>query len=112
VAGSIPEATIARIIDSTDIVELVGRYIPLKKAGRDYKALCPFHNEKTPSFQVSPQRQMFHCFGCGKGGDAISFVMEMDKLSFPEAVEMLAERTDRARRRRESRKRPEAQVNS
>jgi len=92
VAGLIPEGTIARILERTDIVDLVGRYFPLKRAGQGYVALCPFHNEKTPSFSVSPQRQTFHCFGCGKGGNAIGFVMEMEKLPFPEAVSILAER--------------------
>jgi len=92
VAGFIPEGTITRILESTDIVELVGRYFPLKRAGQGFVALCPFHNEKTPSFHVTPQRQIFHCFGCGKGGDAIRFVMEMEKVPFPEAAEILAER--------------------
>jgi len=92
VAGSIPEETIARVLEGTDIVDLVGRYFPLKRAGRNFVALCPFHHEKTPSFHVSPDRQSFHCFGCGKGGTAIGFVMEMEKVPFPEAVELLADR--------------------
>ena len=91
-AGLIPEGTITRILESTDIVDLVSRYFPLKRAGQSFAALCPFHNEKTPSFHVSPQRQSFHCFGCGKGGNAIGFVMEMEKVPFPEAAEILAER--------------------
>ena len=91
-AGLIPEGTITRILESTDIVELIGRYFPLKRAGQGFVALCPFHNEKTPSFHVTPQRQIFHCFGCGKGGNAIRFVMEMEKIPFPEAAEILAER--------------------
>jgi len=92
VAGFIPEGTIARILESTDIVDLIGRYFPLKRAGQGFLALCPFHHEKTPSFHVSPQRQIYHCFGCGKGGNAIGFVMEMEKVPFPEAAEILAER--------------------
>ena len=92
VAGLIAEGTIARILESTDIVALIQRYFPLKRSGQGYTALCPFHNEKTPSFHVSPQKQIYHCFGCGKGGNAVGFVMEMDKVSFPEAVEILAER--------------------
>ena len=92
VAGLIPEGTITRVLESTDIVDLVGRYFPLKRAGQGFVALCPFHNEKTPSFHVSPQRQTYHCFGCGKGGHAIGFLMEMEKVPFPEAVGILAER--------------------
>lgn len=91
-AGLIPEGTIARILESTEIVDLIGRYFPLKRSGQGFLALCPFHNEKTPSFHVSPQRQIYHCFGCGKGGNAIGFVMEMDKVPFPEAAGILAER--------------------
>jgi len=75
-----------------DIVEVVSRYLPLKRAGQTYKALCPFHSEKTPSFFVNPQRQIFHCFGCGVGGDVFSFLMRQDSLTFPEAVRTLAER--------------------
>ena len=74
-----------------DIVDVVGNYIELKKAGSNYKGLCPFHDEKSPSFNVSPQKQIYHCFGCGAGGDAIKFVMEYEKLSYPEAIEKLAE---------------------
>jgi len=74
-----------------DIVDVVGNYVELKKNGANYKGLCPFHNEKTPSFIVSPARQSFKCFGCGVGGDAIKFVMEYEKLSYPEAIEKLAQ---------------------
>ncbi len=83
---------IQRVKDSTDIVSVVGEYVPLKKAGASYKGLCPFHSEKSPSFMVSPARNGFHCFGCGKGGNVITFLMEMEKLSFPEALRLLAEK--------------------
>lgn len=78
---------------STDIVEIVGGYIPLKRAGANFVALCPFHQEKSPSFNVNVSRQIFHCFGCQKGGDALHFVMEMEGLGFAEAVERLAKRS-------------------
>ncbi len=88
-----PEEIIQRVRDAADIVALVGDYVPLKKAGSSYKGLCPFHSEKTPSFVVSPSRNSFHCFGCGKGGNAITFLMEMEKIPFPEALQLLAEKT-------------------
>src|SRR5574341_257054 len=87
----IPEAVIAEILQRTDIVGLIGAYLPLKAAGRTHKALCPFHNEKTPSFTVNPERQIFHCFGCGEGGDAIGFLMKQERWSFPEAIRSLAD---------------------
>ena len=74
----------------TDIVNLIQEYVQLKRAGTNFKGLCPFHNEKSPSFMVSPERQSFHCFGCGKGGDAFTFLMEREGLTFVEALEMLA----------------------
>ena len=83
---------IQRVRDSTDIVSVVGEYLPLKKSGTSYKGLCPFHSEKSPSFMVSPTRNSFHCFGCGKGGNAITFVMEMEKMPFPEALRLLADK--------------------
>lgn len=75
-----------------NIIDIIGEKVQLKKAGRNFKGLCPFHNEKTPSFMVSPDRQVFHCFGCGKGGSAIDFVMEYEHMDFPEALETLAAR--------------------
>jgi len=76
-----------------DIVELISEYIDLKKTGQNYKSLCPFHSEKTPSFFVNPSKQIFHCFGCGKGGDIVTFVMEYEKVSFLEAISILAQKT-------------------
>jgi len=73
-----------------DIVDLINRRVPLKKAGKDYKACCPFHNEKTPSFTVVPNKQIYHCFGCSENGSAIDFVMKFDHLDFKEAVETVA----------------------
>lgn len=75
-----------------NIIDVIGEKVTLKKAGRNFKGLCPFHNEKTPSFMVSPDRQVFHCFGCGKGGSVIDFLMEYEHMEFPEALEELAER--------------------
>ena len=75
---------------ATDIVDVIGRYVALKHSGRDYKGLCPFHSEKTPSFHVSPEKQVYHCFGCGAGGDVFTFLMRYLGLSFPEALEELA----------------------
>ncbi|NLE65296.1 MAG: DNA primase, partial [Elusimicrobia bacterium] len=92
--GLIPEDVIGQVIDRTDIAELIGSYIPLKRAGRNFKALCPFHHEKTPSFVVNPDKQIFHCFGCGVGGNALSFVMKHERMDFPEAVRMLAARAN------------------
>jgi len=83
---------VARIKDAVDIVELIGDSVRLERKGRNYGGLCPFHDEKTPSFMVSPERQTWHCFGCGKGGDVFTFVMEKEGLSFPEALEELARR--------------------
>ncbi|MCB1274971.1 DNA primase [Prosthecobacter sp.] len=87
----IPEETIQQVIAATDIVALVGRSVKLRKAGTNYLGLCPFHNERTPSFNVSPSRGTYHCFGCGAGGSAIRFVMEHDGMSFVEAVKRLAD---------------------
>ncbi|MBI4062281.1 MAG: DNA primase [Elusimicrobia bacterium] len=86
----IPSETLELIRSRLDIVELVGEHVPLTRAGRSMKARCPFHQERSPSFIVSPERQTFHCFGCGEGGDAFSFVMKSENLSFMEAAEKLA----------------------
>lgn len=87
----IPSHTIDEVTVRSDIVEVISRYIPLKKAGANYRALCPFHEEKTPSFNVNPARQIFHCFGCGEGGNVITFVMKHESVSFPESVRLLAD---------------------
>ena len=84
--------SVAEVRERTDIVELIGGYAPLKRAGRSYKGLCPFHQEKTPSFVVFPDSQNFHCFGCGKGGDAFTFVQEIEHVDFREALQELAKR--------------------
>ena len=91
-AGLIADETIERIRERVDIVELISSYLPLKRSGGNYQGLCPFHGEKTPSFNVNPARQIFHCFGCGVGGKSVSFVMKMEGLSFPEAVRRLGSR--------------------
>ncbi len=89
-AGRIPSAFIDELINRVDIVEVIDSRVPLKKAGREYEACCPFHNEKTPSFKVNPTKQFYHCFGCKAGGSAITFLMEYDHLDFVEAIEELA----------------------
>ncbi|MEI8012443.1 MAG: DNA primase, partial [Candidatus Omnitrophota bacterium] len=88
----IPEDIITRVLERIDIAAFIGTYTPLKRAGRNYKGLCPFHHEKTPSFTVTPDKQIFHCFGCGVGGNVVSFVMKQERLEFPEAVRFLAEK--------------------
>jgi len=85
----IPQKVVDEIRERTDIVQLIGSVLDLKKAGRNYKALCPFHSEKTPSFMVNPEKQIYHCFGCGKGGNAFHFLMEYEGVGFVEAVERL-----------------------
>ena len=89
-AGLIPQGFIDDLLARTDIVEVIGDRIKLKKAGKNFSALCPFHNEKSPSFSVSPDKQFYYCFGCGAGGNAIGFLIDHDRLEFPEAVETLA----------------------
>ena len=89
-AGRIPQHFIDQLLNRIDIVDLIDSYVPLKKAGANYKACCPFHNEKTPSFTVSPTKQFYHCFGCGANGTAISWLMEYEHMEFREAIEKLA----------------------
>lgn len=89
-ASRIPQSFIDDLLDRTDIVDLVDGHVKLKKTGRNYSACCPFHKEKTPSFSVAPDKQFYYCFGCGAGGNAIGFLMELENLNFPEAVEELA----------------------
>ena len=91
-AGRIPQTFIDELIARADIVEVIGSRVPLKKAGREFKACCPFHDEKTPSFWVSPDKQFYHCFGCGAHGTALGFLMQYEQLPFPEAVEEIATR--------------------
>lgn len=81
-----------QIKDNSDIVDIIGEYVDLKKAGSSYKGLCPFHNEKTPSFTVDKKKQLFHCFGCGAGGDVVSFIMQKEGLSYPESLKYLGEK--------------------
>ena len=88
---AIPQAFIQELLARTDVVEVVGRYVQLKKGGANYMGLCPFHGEKSPSFTVSPSKQFFHCFGCGKNGNAIGFLMEHSGMNFVEAVKDLAQ---------------------
>ncbi len=90
----IPQETIEQIREASDIVQIIGEFLRLKKRGRNYLALCPFHTEKTPSFNVSPDKQIFHCFGCGKGGNLFTFLMEHEKMSFVEAVQFLAKKAN------------------
>ncbi|WEV40717.1 DNA primase [Lactobacillus sp. ESL0681] len=90
-AGLIPEQTIAKVRDNVNIVNVISQYVSLEKKGKDYIGLCPFHQEKTPSFTVSEQKQFFKCFGCGKGGNVFKFLMEKDDLTFPESVQKVAE---------------------
>ena len=89
--GLIPDSFIDELLARVDIVDVIERRVPLKKAGREWTACCPFHNERTPSFYVSPAKQFFHCFGCGVHGSAIKFLMDYDRLEFPDAVEELAQ---------------------
>src|SRR5213594_2918188 len=91
-AGFFPASTLERVRTASDIVDVIGAYLPLKRAGANFVALCPFHREKTASFNVQPHRQIFHCFGCHKGGDVFTFVQDYENVSFPEAVHRLAER--------------------
>ncbi len=90
----IPQETIEQIRQASDIAQVIGEFLRLKKRGKRFLALCPFHTEKTPSFSISPDRQMYHCFGCGKGGNVITFLMEHEKMSFVEAVRYLARKAN------------------
>ncbi|HXA09061.1 MAG TPA: DNA primase, partial [Chthoniobacterales bacterium] len=90
--GTIPNHTIEQVAAANDIVEVIGSYFPLKRAGANFRALCPFHQEKTPSFHVNPARQSFHCFGCGVGGSVFRFVMDYEHIDFPASVRRLAAR--------------------
>ena len=88
----ISQEIIDSILHQADIVQIISEYIPLTRAGRNYKALCPFHEEKNPSFMVSPEKQVFHCFGCGAGGNIFTFLMKWENISFPEAVRIIAQK--------------------
>jgi DNA primase len=87
VAGRIPQTFIDDLLNRVDIVDIIDSELPLKKTGRDYQALCPFHGEKTPSFTVSQEKQFYHCFGCGAHGSALGFLMNHRGLSFVEAMQ-------------------------
>ena len=88
----IDQATIDRILDAAQIVEVVSDFVTLRKRGVNYVGLCPFHNEKTPSFSVSPSKGLCKCFSCGKGGNAVHFIMEHEQMSYPEALRYLAKK--------------------
>jgi len=90
VAGRIPDTFIDALNDRLNLVDVVGARVPLKKAGREYTGRCPFHDDSSPSFAVNPDKQVYHCFGCGASGGLISFVMEFDRVDFISAVESLA----------------------
>ena len=92
----IPQETIEEIRRSVDILDVIGEYVQLKKQGRNYIGLCPFHGENTPSFSVSPDKQLYHCFGCGAGGNAFTFLEQIEGFTFVEAVETLAKQIGRA----------------
>src|SRR5688572_33340812 len=91
-AGFIDSATLEQIRAASDVVDVIGGYLPLKRAGANFVTLCPFHKEKSPSFNVNPHRQIFHCFGCHKGGDVFTFVKEYESIDFVESVKRLADR--------------------
>ena len=91
-AGLIPEETIQQVAQAVDIVEVISQYVPLKQTGKNLRGSCPFHTDKTPSFTVSPDKQIFYCFGCRAGGNVFNFLMRYERLSYPEAVRVLADR--------------------
>lgn len=86
------DALIEEIKANNDVVDVISQYVILKRSGRNFSGLCPFHKEKTPSFSVSPDRQIFHCFGCGIGGDVITFICKIENVNYKEAIEILAEK--------------------
>ena len=88
----IDQTTISRILDVADIVDVVKEFVTLRKSGANYKGLCPFHDEKTPSFTVSPSKQLCKCFSCGKGGNVLHFIMEHEQMTYPEAIRWLGKR--------------------
>ena len=88
------EEIIEQVRQNNDVVDVISQYVHLTRKGRNYFGLCPFHNEKSPSFSVSPDRQIFHCFGCGVGGNVYSFLMKIEGIGFKEAVEQLAEKAN------------------
>lgn len=90
---NISEAFVQQLKDRADIESVVSSYVQLKRKGRTLWGLCPFHSEKTPSFTVSPDNGLFHCFGCGAGGDVITFIRKIENLDYPEAIQLLCERT-------------------
>ncbi|HLG94137.1 MAG TPA: CHC2 zinc finger domain-containing protein, partial [candidate division Zixibacteria bacterium] len=92
--GNLSNEWTEKVREATDIVDLVSEYLTLKKKGKNFLGLCPFHQEKTPSFSVSPEKGVYHCFGCGKGGDVFNFVMEVEHLSFPETLRYLARKAN------------------
>ena len=87
-----PEEIVEQVIAANDIVDVIGSHVHLKKSGASFMGLCPFHNEKTPSFSVHPGKQVFHCFGCGEGGNVLTFLMKYENYSFQEALKVLADR--------------------
>jgi DNA primase len=111
-ASTIPQPFIDDLLERIDIVDVIDSRVKLKKTGKNYSACCPFHDEKTPSFSVSPDKQFFYCFGCGASGNSIGFVMDYERLNFPEAIERThgSQRTNhrpqKARPRRSARKSP------
>ena len=88
----IPQATIDTVRDTSDILDVISQFVDLKQRGANYFGLCPFHSEKTASFSVAPSKQIYHCFGCNSGGNVFSFIMDYQKISFPEAVKFVADR--------------------
>ena len=108
--GRIDDKTIEDILIANDVVDVVSNYVSLQKKGRNYFGLCPFHNEKTPSFSVSPEKQIFHCFGCKKGGNAIHFIQLIENISFVESLKMLGDRVGIKLPERSGYKDPHAQL--